>query len=153
LRVLERGVKRGAVVGASCSATFVMAEAGLLDGREATTSWWLAPAFRDRYPRVRLEAERGLVVSGKRVTAGAALAQAELMLSQVARIAGPDLAAMASRYLLIGGLATQARFMVARHLGQGDPLLRAAEEWVRRQLDRQTRIGEMARALGTSGRT
>ena len=66
---------RRAVIAASCSSTFMLAESGVPDGFGATTSWWLAPTFRARYPAVHLE-ERELVVDAARaVTAGAAFAR------------------------------------------------------------------------------
>jgi transcriptional regulator GlxA family with amidase domain len=68
----------GARVAGACAASFVLASAGVLDGRRATTTWWLAPAFRARFPAVELD-ERAMVVDGGGVvTAGAALGHLDL---------------------------------------------------------------------------
>ena len=87
----------GACIAASCIGTFVLAEAGLLDGREATTTWWLSPLFRQRYPNVRLDETRMLVTSDRVVTAGAAMGHLDLALWFI-RQASPEVAAVVSRY-------------------------------------------------------
>src|SRR5215468_7447163 len=71
--ILHTWADRGATVAAACIGTFVLEESGLLDDQDATTTWWLAPLFRQRYPRIRLDESRMVVKSGKFVTAGAAL--------------------------------------------------------------------------------
>jgi transcriptional regulator GlxA family with amidase domain len=65
----------GALIAASCAGTFLVAETGLLDHREATTTWWLGPLFRQRYPNVLLDESRMLVPSDVGVTAGVAMGQ------------------------------------------------------------------------------
>ena len=62
--VLQRWARGGATMAAACIGTFVVAEAGLLDHHDSTTTWWLAPFFRKRYPRVRLDESRMIVKSG-----------------------------------------------------------------------------------------
>src|SRR5262245_55862367 len=68
---LRQWAARGAAMSAACVGPFVLAESGLLDGHDATTTWWLAPLFRTRYPSVRLDDSRMLIKSGEVVTAGA----------------------------------------------------------------------------------
>src|SRR5437764_7233747 len=50
--VLRQWARKGAMMTAACIGTFVMAESGLLDHQRATTTWWLVPMFRQRYPSV-----------------------------------------------------------------------------------------------------
>src|SRR5215207_6938663 len=62
--VLRRWSRRDTTMTAACIGTFVMAESGLLDHHRATTTWWLAPLFRARYPNVLLDDSTMLVKSG-----------------------------------------------------------------------------------------
>jgi len=90
--MLSRAHARGAMLAASCASTFLLAETGLLNGRRATTTWWFAPLFRQRYPTVELLTEQMVVTDWPIATGGAAMAQMDLMLAVVGRFAGPSLA-------------------------------------------------------------
>jgi transcriptional regulator GlxA family with amidase domain len=148
-----RQAARGALICAACSATFLCAEAGLLDGGVSTTSWWLAPVFRARYPGVDLRDDALVVDSGRVVTAGAALSQIDLMLWLVRRIAGPQVAELCVRYLVAGQRTSQAHHALVDHLLHDSEAVRRAEAYVRRNLERRVSVAEVARAAGTSPRT
>ncbi len=152
-RLIARASGRGALVAASCSATFVLGASGLLAGRSATTTWWLVPAFGRRFPDVSVRAERMVVESDSVLTAGSAFAHADLMLGIVARVAGPSLAQMVARYLVLDERVSQARYMVMDHLRTADPALLAVERFVSANVGRQLTLDELARAAGTSPRT
>lgn len=147
----ERGAA-GKNIAAACIGTFVLAESGLLSGERATTTWWLAPLFRQRYPDVRLEDASMLVKSGPCITAGAALSHVDLGLRLV-REASPELANLVARYLILDHRPSQSAYAIADHLAHADPLVEKFERWARGHLAEGFSLDAAAAAVGASKRT
>lgn len=143
----------GALVLASCASTFLAAESGILDGQAATTSWFLAPAFRERYPRVTLDERRAVVWAHRAATAGAAFSQVDLVLSFLRSLGGVGLTQTCMRYLALTAQASQSRHMMIDHLARATPEVLAAERWVAARLSTPFRVATLARALHLSPRT
>jgi transcriptional regulator GlxA family with amidase domain len=150
--VLRGWADAGALTAAACVGTFVLAEAALLDGHEATTTWWLAPLFRHRYPRVRLDEARLVVQSNQMITAGAALGHLDLALTLVRR-ASPELASLTAKYFVADSRTSQALYAIPAHMAHADPLVRKFERWARERLAEGFSLDEAAAALATSKRT
>ncbi len=150
--VLREWAAGGAMMSAACIGTFVMAESGLLDRQRATTTWWLAPLFRERYPDVMLEESQMVVQSGRFVTAGAALGHLDLALWLVRRTS-PQLASLTSKYLIVDSRPSQSAYALSDHLVHSDPIVQRFERWARSRLARGFSIDEAARAVGSSKRT
>jgi transcriptional regulator GlxA family with amidase domain len=150
--LLRGWADRGAMMAAACIGTFVMAESGALDHHDATTTWWLAPLFRSRYPRVRLDESQMVVKSGHVVTAGAALSHMDLALWLV-RQKSPKLASLTARYLIVDSRPSQSAYVLSDHLIHSDPLVERFEGWARSRLPQGFSLADAARASGTSKRT
>jgi len=150
--LLQHWAKEGATLAAACIGTFVMAESGLLDRHEATTTWWLAPLFRKRYPAVLLDESSMIVKSGKRVTAGAALSHMDLALWLI-RQRSPKLASLAAKYLIVDPRPSQSAYIVTDHLVHADPVVERFERWARASLAREFSLDEAAKAVASSKRT
>lgn len=141
----------GAQVAAACTGTYVLASTGLLDGLRATTTWWLAPDFRSRFPDVELDDTRMLVEQGPLVTAGAALAHVDLALWMVRQVS-PTLARITSRYLLFDDRPSQATYAMPDHFAHQDPIVERFEVYAREHL-RDFDMERAAKAIGTTPRT
>lgn len=120
---LSRHVAGGGTVAASCSAVFLLQAAGLLKGRRATTSWWLAPLLGRCEPGCVVDADRMVSVDGPVCTAGAAFAQTDLMLHLLRDRFGNTLAESVSRMLLIDARQAQAPFIVPEMMADGSALI------------------------------
>ncbi|MGE0471242.1 MAG: GlxA family transcriptional regulator [Nitrospira sp.] len=142
----------GTLVGAACTSTFVLAGSSLLNGYHATTSWWLAPFFREQYPNVMLDESRMVVHDSRFITAGAALGHLDLALWLVRR-RSPALATMTARYLVVDPRPSQAAFAIPDHLAHTDPFVERFERWARRRLADGFSLHDAARAIATSPRT
>lgn len=147
--------QRGVRIASSCSGAFLLAEAGLLDGRRATTSWWLDAIFRERYPKVQLEIEQMIVEDGPVATSGATSAVLSHVLRMIARFAGEELAQQTARILLIdpdrqsqAPYITQALREKPRHsLGE------RIEHLLNHQLHQPLSVAALAEQVGTSERS
>ncbi|CAB3765296.1 GlxA family transcriptional regulator [Paraburkholderia solisilvae] len=142
----------GIHVAAACIGTFVLAESGILNGAEATTTWSLAPFFRQRYPTVKLDDSRMIVESGRIVTAGAAMGHLDLALWLV-RHATPELAALVARFMLIDKRSSQAHYIIPDYLAHADPLISKFERWARDNLSNGFSLTDAAKALAVHSRT
>jgi transcriptional regulator GlxA family with amidase domain len=149
---LQQWAGQGAIMSAACIGTFVLAEAGLLDHREATTTWWLAPFFRTRYPSVQLDESHMLVKSGRVVTAGAALSHLDLALWLI-RQHSPKLAAVTAKYLIVDSRPSQSAYVLTDHLIHNDPVVERFERWARTRLADGFSLDDAARAVASSKRT
>ncbi|MGY4768459.1 GlxA family transcriptional regulator [Kribbella sp. CWNU-51] len=143
---------RGAAVASACAGTFLLAEAGVLDGLRATTTWWLAPAFRARYPQIQLEQGSMVVHEDTITTAGAAFGHLDLALALV-RAGSPAVADLVAHYLVVDERPSQAPYIMPSELAQNDPVVAAFERWARDRLGEAISIPEAARSLGVSERT
>src|ERR1700720_2006582 len=149
---LRSWAERGASTAAACVGTFVLAESGLLDNQDSTTTWWLAPLFRQRYPRVCLDESQIIVKSERFVTAGAALSHMDLALWLV-RQKSPKLAALTAKYLVADSRPLQSVYILSDHLAHSDPLVERFERWARGRLMLGFSLDDAAQAARCSKRT
>jgi transcriptional regulator GlxA family with amidase domain len=152
---LRRQRKAGAVLGSYCTGNYLLAEAGLLDGRVATTHWAKAADFARRYPHVELRAHEVLTGQDGIVSGGSVTSYLNLAIRLVEMFAGDELAARTAKSLLIDmNRASQASYatLLFDH-GHADPLVARAQQRMEATLQRGFRLSELADSLAVSERT
>ena len=155
MELLRKLHLRGVPIAGTCSGGYLLAEAGLLDGRRATCSWWLAASFRERYPNVRLEADAMVVDDGDLLTAGGACSVQSLMMKLIERAGGTELAQQTSRMLLIDiERQSQAPYVSDALMAKPrNSLSEKAEQFLNHELHREISVTELAEHCGTSERS
>jgi transcriptional regulator GlxA family with amidase domain len=154
-----RGVyERGAILCSTCSGVLLLAETGLLDGREATIHWAYAPTFRKNFPAVRLVPEKVLVATGEReqfVMSGASASWHDLVLHLIARHVGPVAAQAMARFMLLqwhnDGQALYAAFQPPTE--HGDAVVLTVQEWIARHAAASHPVEEMVHRSGLAERS
>ena len=153
IAAMRRHAARGGTVAASCSAVFLLQAAGLLAHRRATTSWWLAPELRRLEPACEVDADRMVCADGPVTTAGAALAQSDLMLHLLRTRFGVALADAVSKVLLIDGRQAQAPFAVPAMMANGSELIRRLTQRIEASLPQPPSVAALAGEFAMSPRT
>jgi transcriptional regulator GlxA family with amidase domain len=144
----------GALVLASCNGVFLLGEAGLLDGRRCTTTWWRHDELMTRYPRADVAWGAPLIEDGRIITAGGPLSWIDLSLAAIRRLIGPQAAKTAADFTVVDTVPTsQTVYVPPGHLAASNPFLLEAEHIVREAGETAMTARMLAQALGTSERT
>ncbi|HYQ71755.1 MAG TPA: helix-turn-helix domain-containing protein [Gammaproteobacteria bacterium] len=154
IRLLQRQAARGTAIAGVCSGVAMLAEAGLLDGRPATTHWAIADEFRQRYPNVDWKPELFITEADNIFCGGGVYAALDLCLYLVERMAGYDVARQCGRALLIDAPRTwQVSFSTPMLKQQHrDEKILPVQEYLHEHFNTHTSIDELAQRAGMSAR-
>jgi transcriptional regulator GlxA family with amidase domain len=147
-------VKRGVRVASVCSGAYILAEAGVLDGRRATTHWQRTGHFVASYPRIKLEPDRIFVRDGHVWSSAGISAGIDLALAMVAEDFGDEVAQETARQLVLyqrrsGG---QSQFSSLLELKAPAGRFGALLSWAREHLDAPLTVEDLAEQAGMSSR-
>src|SRR6266700_2899167 len=154
LRFVRAIAKRGVRVASVCSGAYVLAEAGLLDGRRATTHWGRTRDFVARYPKVKFEPDQIFTRDGNVWTSAGISAGIDLALAMVTEDHGEEIAQQTARQLVLyhrrsGG---QSQFSSLLELKTPNGRFGALLSWARENLDAPLTVEDLADRAGMSAR-
>lgn len=151
LREASRASRRTASI---CTGAFALAEAGLLEGRRATTHWAVAESFKARFPDVRMEEDRIYVTDGAIWTSAGMTAGIDLVLGMVELDQGPDAAKMAARLLVMQQrrMGGQKQHSALLDLTPKSDRIQAVLAHIRQNLASPLTIDDLAAVAGLSPR-
>jgi transcriptional regulator GlxA family with amidase domain len=154
---LQRVHRSGATLATACSGAMLLAEAGLLDGQEATTHWAYCDILARRYPGVKVRPQRALVVSGegRLVMAGGGASWLDLVLYLIARKAGIEHAMHAARINLIEwhDVGQQPFARLARSRQSEDAVIARCQTWIVDHYHEPAPVAAMVRLSGLAERS
>jgi transcriptional regulator GlxA family with amidase domain len=154
LRLVQRAVAQGRRVASVCSGSMLLAAAGVLDGKRATTHWSRTAQFQRRYPQVRLEPDRIFVKEGALWTSAGISAGIDLAIAMIAEDLGSDLARAVAQQLVVyyrrpGG---QSQFSALLAMQGAEGRFDTLFDHVRQHLARPHRVEELAAHCAMSPR-
>ena len=154
-RTLREWHAAGTVVCSVCAGAFLLAQAGLLEGRRATTHWQLEAQFRSHYPHLALDTDALLVPEADLVTAGGVMAWMDLGLHLVARHVPPSVVQALGRFLVIDTGERQQRYYRAftPEMAHGDRAILRLQHHLHAHFTRRQTTAEMATIAGLGERT
>ncbi len=124
--------KKGVKVAAACNGNLMLAEAGVLAGKSATTHWSLKDFFENRYPDIRLKPEKIVVDEGDVISAAGVTAYANLALYIVSKFGSIEIASYCSKIFLIdSGRKLQTPYLIfSSPKNHGDEAIKNVQEWI-----------------------
>jgi transcriptional regulator GlxA family with amidase domain len=154
LAFVRRSMKSARRVASICTGAFVLAEAGVLDGRRATTHWHYAAQMQRRFPTVKLEADRIFIVDGPVWTSAGMTAGIDLALAMVEKDLGAEVARLVAQKLVVyhrraGG---QSQHSALLELEPKSDRIQSALDYAKRHLHTPLSVEDLADAAHLSPR-
>jgi transcriptional regulator GlxA family with amidase domain len=154
LNFAQRGLKMSRRVASICTGAFILAEAGLLDGRRATTHWAYSRELQTRFPKVTVEEDRIFIVDGPVWTSAGATAGLDLALAMVEKDLGADLARSAAQKLVMhhrraGGQSQHSELLT---LSPKSDRIQNAVAYAEKHLRTELSVGKLAEVANLSPR-
>lgn len=154
LAFIQKMANRGVRIASVCTGAYLLAEAGLLNGRCATTHWSRTRDFIGRYPKVRLQADLIFAKDGDIWTSAGVTAGIDLALAMVAEDYGDEISQATARQLVLyhrrgGG---QSQFSTLLELKTPNGRFGSLLSWVRENLDARLTVETLAERTGLSPR-
>lgn len=137
-----------------CSGAYVLAQAGLLDGKRATTHWARSVDFARRYPKVKVEADRIYIRDGAIWTSAGITAGIDMSLALIAEDLGEDVARSVAQQLVVyhrrpGG---QSQFSALIEMGGPEGRFATLLDWMRRHISQSLTVDRLADQAAMSPR-
>jgi transcriptional regulator GlxA family with amidase domain len=152
---IRASAKRVRRIGSVCAGAFVLAAAGVLDGRQATTHWELAQVLSERYPHISVDGDRIFTQDGNVWTSAGVSAGIDLALAMVEEDHGHALALEIARRMVLfmrrGGGQSQFSSQLAAQAADRQPI-RDLIAWISEHLDTDLSVPALARRVGMSDR-
>jgi transcriptional regulator GlxA family with amidase domain len=143
-----------AFIATHCSGSFLLAEATLLDGKQATTAWWLHKYFAQNYPDVELDVDAICTLSNNILCGAATSSYQDVCLSIVEKFAGKHFARLVAKYMMVDNQRrSQTPYAILGLVDSDDKVVNKAENWIRKNLSKDFKIEEVAEAVAVSPRT
>ncbi|MQW86160.1 GlxA family transcriptional regulator [Sinorhizobium saheli] len=152
---LRRRVPTVRRYGSICTGVFLLAAAGLLEGKRVTTHWECTPRFRKEYPHIELEPDAIYVRDGKLITAAGVTAGIDLALALVEEDLGREVALTVARYMVMFVKRPGGQSQFSTHLvGQMSEtsFIQKAQNFILANLERELHVDAIARNVGMSTR-
>jgi len=142
-------------VAAVCGGVFVLADAGLLNGRRATTHWMFAAELQRRHPGLRMNPDRLVIDDTDIITAGGVLAWADMGLTLVERLLGRTVMCSTARFMLMDPPGREQRFYgeFTPPLGHGDKAIVSVQHWLQANSAATCSVADLAERAGLGPRT
>jgi transcriptional regulator GlxA family with amidase domain len=151
---LRRQHATGAIVAGCCNGVLLLGEAGLLDGRRCTTTWWRHDALRARFPRADAAWGASFMEDRRVVTASGPLSWIDLSLHVIRELCGAEAAKKAADFTVVDTVPSAlTNYIPAGYRGAANPFVLEAEYIVRQAGEAPITTSQLARALKVSDRT